>query len=206
MMEALGTIMARAVGSHRQEDSGAADKRPPHYTSRDVYEGRLRCEREVPKPEICEFCGKKLYHTAIVNGNLAMLFSPVAERCTCEKAAAKWKAYDEAEARKKQEAEEAERRKRQMARIERLLGKSGIKKRFQQRTFENFIQDTPERKRCYKIAKSYAAPHHGKGRQPHGGQLFQTAGVHERHPGRERATRFYGARNRGQRQPYRLQQ
>ena len=84
------------------------------------------------------------------------MFSPVAERCTCEKAAAKWKAHDEAEARKKQEAEEAERRKRQMVRIERLLGKSGIKKRFQQRTFENFIQDTPERRRCYKIAKSYA--------------------------------------------------
>ena len=154
-METLGTIMARAMDSHHQEDS-EADKAPVRRTSRDVIEGRLHCEREVPEPQTCEFCGKKLYHAAIVCGNQVLMFSPVAERCTCEKAAAKRKAHDEAEARKKQEAEEAERRKRQMVRIERLLGKSGIKKRFQQRTFENFIQDTPERRRCYKIAKSYA--------------------------------------------------
>lgn len=42
------------------------------------------------------------------------------------------------------------------AKIERLLGRSGIKKRFQQRTFANFIRDTPERRRCYDTAKTYA--------------------------------------------------
>ena len=47
-------------------------------------------------------------------------------------------------------------RKRKQERIERLLGKSGIKKRFQRRTFEKFITDTPERVRCYQIAKRYA--------------------------------------------------
>lgn len=143
---------------HHQEDSeGLADRfDATSYTSLDVIEGRIKSKKEVPEPEVCEFCGAKLYHQAIMIDGVAFLFAPFAERCTCEKAAAKWKAYDEAETRKKQAAEEAERRKRQMARIERLLGKSGIKKRFQQRTFENFIQDTPERKRCYKIAKSYA--------------------------------------------------
>ena len=43
-----------------------------------------------------------------------------------------------------------------MQRIERLLGRSGIKKRFQQRTFDNFRCDTPGRKKNYAIAKEYA--------------------------------------------------
>lgn len=140
-----------------QEDSGADNKRlGTAYTSKDVYEGRLRSIREAPEPAICEFCGAKLYHQAIVHDGAAALFAPFPERCTCERAAVKWKAHDEAEARKKQEAAEAEARKRRMQRIERLLGKSGIKKRFQQRTFENFIQDTPGRKHSYEVAKAYA--------------------------------------------------
>lgn len=60
------------------------------------------------------------------------------------------KRSEKAEAEK--EAAQAKRR----AKIERLLGRSGIKKRFQQRTFTNFIRDTPERRRCYDTAKTYA--------------------------------------------------
>lgn len=40
--------------------------------------------------------------------------------------------------------------------VNRLLGASGIKKRFQQRTFQNFRCDTPERKKNYAAAKEYA--------------------------------------------------
>lgn len=40
--------------------------------------------------------------------------------------------------------------------VTRLLGNSGIKKRFQQRTFPNFRCDTPDRKKNYQIAKEYA--------------------------------------------------
>ena len=50
--------------------------------------------------------------------------------------------------------------------IDRILGQSGIKKRFQQRTFSNFLCDTPGRKKCYEIAKEYAdhfAYHKAKG-------------------------------------------
>jgi DNA replication protein DnaC len=42
------------------------------------------------------------------------------------------------------------------ARINKLLGRSGIKKRFQQRTFPNFRCDTAGRKKNYDIAKEYA--------------------------------------------------
>lgn len=156
------------MGLSRQEGSGATSEKKERYTytSKDVYEGRIRSVREVPEPEVCEFCGGKLYHKAIVQGDVATFFVPIAERCTCEKATEKWRAYDDERARIKAEAEEQERRKQKMARIERLLGKSGIMKRFQQRTFENFIQDTPGRKYCYKITKAYAdqfAYHASKG-------------------------------------------
>lgn len=156
-METIGAILAQAGSSRRAGSEATSDKREqPTYTSKDVFEGRIRSNREVPEPEICEFCGRKLYHKAIVHGEVAIIYAPFAERCTCEKATEKWRAYDDEQARLKAEAEEQERRKRKTARIEKLLGKSGIMKRFQQRTFENFIQDTPERKYCYKVAKAYA--------------------------------------------------
>ena len=84
------------------------------------------------------------------------MWQPFISRCDCPEAVAYWQKFDEdqraAEAAEKQEEE---RRHRQMQ-IERILGRSGIKKRFQQRTFANFVTDTPERVRCYKIAKRYA--------------------------------------------------
>lgn len=77
-------------------------------------------------------------------------------RCTCAGAEKHWVEYDAEQERKKREEELAAERARKRAKIERLLGKSGIKKRFQQRTFENFVADTPDRKRCYRAAKEYA--------------------------------------------------
>lgn len=95
-----------------------------------------------------------------------MFWQPFRSRCDCEKAQAYWAEYDRKEAERKLAEEEAERRRRMQERIDRLLGQSGIKKRFQQRTFPNFRQDTPGRKKCYSIAKEYAdhfAYHKAKG-------------------------------------------
>ncbi len=77
-------------------------------------------------------------------------------RCTCGQAKKHWEDYDAEQERKKRQEELDAERARKRARIERLLGKSGIKKRFQQRTFDNFITDTAARKRCYRAAKEYA--------------------------------------------------
>lgn len=89
-------------------------------------------------------------------GNQVLLWKPTPRRCSCEKASAYWKEYDRKEAERKRAEEEAERNRQMRERIERLLGQSGIKKRFQQRTFPNFKCDTPGRKKCYDIAKEYA--------------------------------------------------
>ena len=110
----------------------------------------------IPKPVECEFCGRKLYHEALVMGRTVLMFAPFPQRCTCDRAKAKWAEADAEEARQKAEAEKEAAQAKRRAKIERLLGRSGIKKRFQQRTFTNFIRDTPERQRCYDTAKTYA--------------------------------------------------
>jgi len=157
-MERVGDIIARQTPepSNRPAASEEEKLETRLYTSKDVMDGLLTCEKEVPKPETCKFCGAHLYHEAITMGKRVFVFHPFPQRCTCERAQAYWQKHDAEEARKRAEEEEREARERRRAKIERLLGKSGIKKRFQQRTFANFIQDTPERRRCYGIAKNYA--------------------------------------------------
>lgn len=85
-----------------------------------------------------------------------MFWQPFIQRCDCPEAVKYWENYDR-ERKEKEEAEKREEeRRRKIEKINSILGKSGIKKRFQRRTFDNFKTDTPERVRCYKIAKRYA--------------------------------------------------
>lgn len=109
-----------------------------------------------PKPdEICEFCGKTLHHEGIVLMG-SVIWSPTAQRCDCPEAQRKWAEHDAEKERQRIAEEQAEQYRRQQARIQRLLGSSGIKKRFQQRRFENFLADTPARRKAFSIAKEYA--------------------------------------------------
>lgn len=92
---------------------------------------------------------------AVLNGEIVM-WVPTVPRCKCEKAQAYWREYDRKEAERKEAEEEEQRMRNMQERADRLLGKSGIKKRFLQRTFQNFRCDTAGRKKNYEIAKDYA--------------------------------------------------
>ena len=111
----------------------------------------------VPEPEICQFCGKKLHHKGLMHplkkDSIAIWLKP--DRCQCEGAKAYWEEYDKEQERIAREKAEAEDRAKMQAKVERLLGKSGIKKRFLTRTFENFTVDKVNRK-AYETAKAYA--------------------------------------------------
>lgn len=146
------------LDSLRPADSARSAETTQHRrpTSKDILAGGYNCQREIPEPVECEFCGRKLYHEALVMGRTVLMFAPFPQRCTCDRAKAKWAEADAEEARQKAEAEKEAAQAKRRAKIERLLGRSGIKKRFQQRTFANFIRDTPERQRCYDTAKTYA--------------------------------------------------
>lgn len=123
-------------------------------------------KKKPPESGKCSYCGKTLEPLGLVFGGEVILWQPFLPRCDCEQAQAYWREYDKEEERKAKEEEEEKQRKAMQQRIERLLGKSGIKKRFQQRTFANFRRDTPGRKKNYEIAKEYAdnfAVHRARG-------------------------------------------
>ena len=130
-------------------------KHGPIYTSKEVMELGIPSDEPIPEPKTCKYCGKTLYHECIVIAGKALVWwlnQP--QRCDCAKAVEFWKRWDakQEELRKAQAiAEEQEQKRRK---IEAILGRSGIKKRYLSRSFENFVVNDVNRK-AYEIAKSY---------------------------------------------------
>lgn len=115
----------------------------------------LRIRNEPPAPYRCEYCGSVVEPEGIILGNEVFRWRDVT-RCKCPEAQKKWEEYDKKQSVLEQKKREEEEREERQRRIGRLLGSSGIKKRFMQRTFENFQRDTPGRSYSYKAAKFYA--------------------------------------------------
>lgn len=113
--------------------------------------------QEPPPPEVCQFCGRLLYHYGVVmpGQNHVFTWFDEAERCDCAGAHEYWRKQDEA----KKAAKEAEARRKEQERIanrvRKLLDDSGMGGRFQTRTFERFIVDD-ENRRAFRAAKRYA--------------------------------------------------
>lgn len=110
---------------------------------------------EPPKDGICAYCGKLVEAQGIVFGGEVFVWR-ADMRCGCEKAKRYWSEYDKAQEAAEAERKAQERRDEVKRRTERILGSSGIKKRFRMRRFETFRTDTRERKKAYKAAKEYA--------------------------------------------------
>ena len=135
--------------------NGDSTKHGPIYTSKEVMELGIPSDEPIPEPKTCKYCGKTLYHECIVIAGKALVWwlnQP--QRCDCAKAVEFWKRWDakQEELRKAQAiAEEQEQKRRK---IEAILGRSGLKKRYLSRSFENFVVNDVNRK-AYEIAKSY---------------------------------------------------
>lgn len=80
-------------------------------------------------------------------------FEPI--RCDCEKAVNYWDRADKKAELEKERLEAEKQNKEFNDKINRLIGSSGIKKRFETRTFDNFKTDN-ENIDAFKIAKHYA--------------------------------------------------
>lgn len=139
--------------SSRREASKASDNL---LTPQQARERGIPWDKEPPPSETCEFCGKEIQPVGIFFMGRIMFWQPNKPRCDCEKAQAYWEEQDRQEAERKAAEQEEKRRKVMQEKVERLLGRSGIKRRFQQRTFPNFRCDTTGRKKNYQIAKEYA--------------------------------------------------
>lgn len=126
----------------------------PIYTSKEVEELGIPSTQPVPKPEKCKYCGKTLYYECVVLMGQAMIWNLEKPRCDCEKAVAFWKGWDEKQEKIKKEKELAEEQELRKQKIESILGKSGIKKRYLSRTIDSFSV-TAENKRSFEVATDY---------------------------------------------------
>lgn len=126
----------------------------PIYTSKEVEELGIPSTQPVPKPEKCKYCGKTLYYECVVLMGQAMIWNLEKPRCDCEKAVAFWKGWDAKQKKIKKEKELAEEQELRKQKIESILGKSGIKKRYLSRTIDSFSV-TAENKRSFEVATDY---------------------------------------------------
>ena len=116
----------------------------------------LHFRNQPPKPVVCEYCGRELQPVGVVMGGEIFFLHPFFPRCTCKQAQAYWEDQDKKAAERRTMEEKEKHRAAMQRKIQRLLMRSGIKRRFQQRTFQTFRQDTPGRAKAYRIAKEYA--------------------------------------------------
>lgn len=126
----------------------------PIYTSKEVEELGIPSTQPVPKPEKCKYCGKTLYYECVVLMGQAMIWNLEKPRCDCEKAVAFWKGWDAKQEKIKKEKELAEEQELRKQKIESILGKSGIKKRYLLRTIDSFSV-TAENKKSFEVATDY---------------------------------------------------
>ena len=143
-MEELKNLSNQAIGNVHG----------PIYTSKEVEELGIPSTQPVPKPEKCKYCGKTLYYECVVLMGQAMLWNLEKPRCDCEKAVAFWKGWDAKQEKIKKQKELAEEQELRKQKIESILGKSGIKKRYLSRTIDSFSV-TAENKRSFEVATDY---------------------------------------------------
>lgn len=143
-MEELKNLSNQAIGNVHG----------PIYTSKEVEELGIPSTQPVPKPEKCKYCGKTLYYECVVLMGQAIIWNLEKPRCDCEKAIAFWKGWDAKQEKIKKEKELAEEQELRKQKIESILGKSGIKKRYLSRTIDSFSV-TAENKRSFEVATDY---------------------------------------------------
>ena len=156
-LEPIGAVLAASQQPPEPSNRREASKDNNNFiTPTQAQERGIHWKQPPPATGKCEYCGKTLEPRGLVFGDTIAIWNPVLPRCDCEQATAYWQEQDRQAAEEAQREAEIKRRRAMQRRVEQLLGQSGIKKRFQQRTFPNFRTDTPGRKKNYGIAKEYA--------------------------------------------------
>lgn len=121
------------------------------YTTEEVKELGIRCDKKLPPPVKCEYCGKTLYHECVVFMNSVIVVRNIPQRCDCERAKIFWKAVDEEEAKK------AEKRKieAQENKFRIRVKNSKIGKLHQKCRLNNYVCKTQGQKNAVSKAADY---------------------------------------------------
>ena len=168
-MQAIGEILQGGlVPPQRRPEpipSGAStptteEPEAPRHTLRASEAAALGYTSDRPAPPAvkCEFCGRTLEHEGLIApfapGKI-FLWSPSPERCTCQEAAAYWERHDREEAEAKAAEERRQKEAAIQTRINKLIRDSGMKGRFQNRTFDRW-EMTEQNRRAFATCKRYA--------------------------------------------------
>lgn len=103
-----------------------------------------------PKPSTCPYCGKTLYNDGLKIGK-QFFWCIEPDPCTCPQAVAQ----QERERAAKEAREKAEEQRRWEEKQAKLIGQSGLSKRFLRRTFDTF-RISPENEKAYRACRKYA--------------------------------------------------
>jgi len=113
--------------------------------------------QEPPPPEKCPFCGQLLYHYGAIIPGIDHVFTWFTdpEPCSCRQAQEYRRQQEQARQAQEAAAQRKKEQERIQSRVEKLIQDSGIRGRFQNRTFERF-EINRENRRAYQAAKRYA--------------------------------------------------
>ena len=169
-MQAIGEILRNGLEEHRRPapTPSRASVQSPTGEEPEEEKTTIRASEaqaagytsKTPPPPAttCQFCGRTLEHVGMIAtfmpGRIFM-WSPEPERCTCPRAVSWWAQQDREAAERKAEAERRKKQEAIQARIGRLIHDSGMRGRFQNRTFDRW-EVTQENRRAFGTCKRYA--------------------------------------------------
>lgn len=110
-------------------------------------------QHDEPEPLKCIFCENELKFR--LTGSEPFKYWVAPKRCECEKAKQYWSKYDEQTTLIEKEIEEFKENEEKKLRIEKLIGRSSLGRRFLNRTFDTF-EKTKENEPALKKAYNYA--------------------------------------------------
>lgn len=141
-------------------ESGHSEYQSNILTSKEIKRLGYEYSKDPPAPVNCNYCGKLLYPKGVIAPIVDKVMAWLEhERCTCKKATDHWARHDNEKKAREEQLKREEENARRLQKIERLLGNSGVGKRFKNRTFENFNIDN-ENKESFRVAKLYAENFH----------------------------------------------
>ncbi len=138
-----------------QQSSDQAERKVI-FTTKEIQEQNIPCKFELPEPEHCKYCGRTLYYEGVLAfGSIVTIRRESPERCTCDKALAYWSKKDKEDEEQKKRVDRQKEIEKRQSRMNRLIVNSGMSKRQQFCSFDNYTVTVPGQKNALEIAEKY---------------------------------------------------
>lgn len=147
------------------------------YTTEEIKELGFKCNKKLPDPVKCKYCGRTLYYECIVLMNNVVVIRKTPQRCDCEKAQQYWNAVDAVKAEKAEKERLEVSEKKYRLRVKR----SKIGKLHQNCSLNNYVCSTQKQKAAVRKATEYIKNFASFKAQGRGLYIEGTAGTGKTH-------------------------